>query len=378
MSGGTRRAGEAAIDRTLAAYLRKEVRPYSSYYCRELQALEDGSRAITGVASLTRLAFTRLSEVEDPGALVLRPDAESIGRAGEIGLTARLALAKAAKRETAFNQALDRDFKPVLWWIDAGVTLGASSSDERRLGDLGRQWLEGAGVESHDALVSVVPPGANLGFWQLWFGARSAGLSAIYLPSPPAPVELAGLQPAVLAGREADLRQMLDAAREARVRLDPLRTLLVIGAPLRDAGRRHLEETAAAVSGAKVVASAAWAPAGVRALWAECRGSQGVHLWSGTEVVEVVDGDGERVPLGVEGELIWTAVGWHGSVLLRLRTGVRARIETTPCRHCGALETVIPAEVPEAREAGETARARGRRSIAALTSRGRTRRGERT
>lgn len=343
MVGGLGHKDTTATDTALADYLRKEVAPYSPYFGPIVRAAE-ASGGINGVASLTKLPLTRLADVPDPGSLVLRPDPERIASAGDLKLTAWLNISKAAKREAAFNRDLDRAYKPILWTTDGGITIGASSTDERRLGDLGRQWLEGAGVRAYDSLVSVVPPGPSLAFWHLWHGARAAGLSALYLAARPSPEELVGLQPGVLAGQPADLLRLLESVTRARGKLDQLRTVLAVGSPLDDSTRARLQEVASSLAGSRVAAVAAWAPPGVRALWVECRKSGGVHLWPGAEVVEVIDETGERVPLGEEGEIVWTPIGWHGSVILRLRTGVRARIDTTPCPGCGAGETVIPIE----------------------------------
>ena len=366
MVGGRGHKDTTATDTALADYLRKEVAPYSPHFGPIVRAAE-ARGGVTGVATLTKLPLTRLADIADPGSLVLRPDAERIASAGDLKLAAWLNVSKAAKREAAFNRDLDRAYKPILWTTDGGITIGASSSDEHRLGDLGRQWLEGAGVRAYDALVSVFPPGPTLAFWHLWHGARAAGLSALYLAAMPSVDELVDLQPAVLAGRPADLVRLLGAVTKQGEKLAQLRTLLAVGSPLDDVTRSQLEEEASALAGSRVAAVAAWAPPGVRALWVECRKSAGVHLWPGAEVVEVVDDGGDRVPLGEEGELVWTPIGWHGSVILRLSTGIRARIDTTPCPTCGAGETVIPVEpVPEGASVSEqpASESGGRRSLA--------------
>lgn len=374
MVGGLARKDLTETDRDLAEYLRKDVAPYSPQYGRMLRSMYERGDGVTGVATLVRLPFTRAADIADPSSLVLRPDPDSIGRAGDLKLIARLQAAKAVKREASFNLALDRAYKPLIWWIDAGLTLGASSVDERRLGSLGRQWLEGAGVRAHDSLVSVVTPGPSLAFWHLWLAARSAGLSALYLNELPSADDLIRLQPAALAGSASDLLDVLAAAIDRSAKLANLRTLLVVGEQLSDATRERLEEMSARLARTKVAAVAAWAPPGARALWAECRGGRGVHLWPGAEVVEVVDDGGERVPLGEVGEIVWTPIGWHGSVLLRFRTGVIARIDTTPCETCGARETVFRVEPSGEQPAEVEDRERGRRGLAALAGLGRGKR----
>ena len=71
-------------------------------------------------------------------------------------------------------------------------------------------------------------------------------------------------------------------------------------------------------------------------MWSECRDGVDVHTWPTAEVVELIDPlSGTSVPPGADGEIVWSAVGWMGSVLLRLRTGVFGCIDDTACVSCG-------------------------------------------
>ena len=51
------------------------------------------------------------------------------------------------------------------------------------------------------------------------------------------------------------------------------------------------------------------------------------------EVVQVVGS--EAASDVAEGELVWSAIGWRGSALLRLRSHAKGRIDRTPCPTCG-------------------------------------------
>jgi hypothetical protein len=144
--------------------------------------------------------------------------------------------------------------------------------------------------------------------------------------------QLAAARPNVLAGRPADLVRLLEAAQPVERNLDGLRTVLVAGGRLDDATRRHLSSL---VDGrASIVV--AWAPPGVRSLWCQCREGEGLHIAPDAELLEVVD-PLSGVPLadGAEGEIVWTALDWKGTVFLRLRTGVYGSIDDGPCPACG-------------------------------------------
>lgn len=326
-----RDAGDAA----LARYLQREVTAFSAYHRARVHAALEGAPLRTR-ADLGRLPLSTLAGVADPGALVLRPDWSTLDRSAEPGLQARATLSRRAARS-----AVEHRYKPIHWHLDAGVPVGWSAADLERLGALGAAWLARAGVGPADVLVGVVAPGPHVAYWELVLGARQASVPAVHFPPVPAGADVARLEPTVVAGRPFDLARLLDAGHAARRPLTSLRTLLCVGEPLEEPLRAKL----AALAGGDVVVAAAWAPPGVRALWSECRGGAatvngprpGLHTSPEAEVVEVVDPlSGNPAPPGADGEVVWTALGWRGTVFVRLRTGTFAAVAGGACPACGA------------------------------------------
>jgi hypothetical protein len=225
---------------------------------------------------------------------------------------------------------IELDFKPIHWLVEAGVPIGCSASDLERLAELGRRWLEAAGLRQQDAMVSLLGATPTLGFWELNLGARLAGLPLAAL-GPKADVDtVVRLGPTVLVGGAPELIDVLETWRPTEE--DAVHTLLVLGHRRLDPSSR--QRLGALVPGAAVLE--AWAPAGCRSLWFQCRGGEGLHTEPGVEFVEAVDEAGLPLPAGREGELLWTGIGWRGSAFLRLRTGVRGRLTpVAPCPRCG-------------------------------------------
>jgi hypothetical protein len=327
-SGPRLRLGQ---DRALARYLRNHVAPFSAFHADVLR-----SNPVAGREDLSALPLTRVEDVEDPADLVLRPTGERMATVADRELRLQWWWARLRRRTGAFNRdVLEPRYKPVHWHLD-GIALAYTAEDLDRLGDLGRAMLERAGVTSNDVLVSVYPPGPDVGFWQLQLGARDAGVPSLFLhPADARPEEVARLRPTVLAGRAGDLVRLLESGRDAGFSFAALTTLLVVGEPL-DAVRRARLMELGGTPDAPMAVVAAWAPPGVRALWSECRDGIDVHTWPGCEIVELVDPlSGTTVPPGADGEMVWTPLGWMGSVLLRLRTGAYGCIDDTACVSCG-------------------------------------------
>jgi hypothetical protein len=335
-----------AQDRALRRYVAQDVYPYSPYYQVRFDEAGLGQRGIRSRGDLDKLPLTVFDDVVNPASVVLRPDEQTIQQFARIGLVARVFWAKLWRREWVVNQQLiDPVYKPLHWHVDDGFPIGSSAEDVDRLAEIGRRWLELAGVARYDVLVSVLPPGPNLPYWELVLGSRQAGVSALHLNPSTTVAQLAAARPNVLAGRPGDLVRLLEAARPMEQNLDGLRTVLVTGARMDDATRRQL---ATLVEGRAAIV-AAWAPPGVRSLWCQCRDGDGLHTSPDAEVLEAVDPlSGVPLPSGTEGEIVWTSLDWKGTVFLRLRTGVYGAIDDTVCSACGrSTPRVLPTPTAE-------------------------------
>ncbi|HUS62326.1 MAG TPA: hypothetical protein VMY34_09020 [Acidimicrobiales bacterium] len=319
-------------DRLVARYVNEHVYPYSNFYRPRLERARLGNGQIKGVADLSRLPFTEATEITDATQLVLRPDPDGIGRSSSTRLALRLAFARTTGRLDKLNhELLEPDYKPIHWLYENGAPIGYSAHDLERLAELGRQWLESAGLSPYDALVSIVPPGPHLGFWQLSLGARRGGVPSLFLPSTAPSDDIVHLDPTVLAGTPADLIGVLTELEDDGATLEHVKTALVVGDLLDEESRRRL----IGLLPPRAVVVSAFAPAGVRSLWVECRGGVGFHTSTDADLVEIVDPSGMAVRAGSDGELVYSSLGWKGTAVLRLRTGLHGRLIPGACPGCG-------------------------------------------
>jgi hypothetical protein len=293
-----------------------------------------GPFGVRTAADLEQVPPITWAEVGDGADLLLRPHQTTITRLGAPALAFRVLIAKLLRRHQTLNRSvIDPIYRPIQWLIQEGVPVGMTAIDLERLSEIGRRWLESAGVGTGDVVASIIPAGPHLDFWQVAVATRRAGVAAAFLDNPPPLEDLVRLRVTVLAGRPPDLLALAEeAARANSDALAHVHTVLATGDLIDDTTRRALKH----LLGPEVAVLAAWAPPGVRSMWAECRGGDGLHTWPAAEIVDVVDPD-TFVPLqpGAQGEILWSALGWAGTVILRLRTTVRAVMDDRTCPECG-------------------------------------------
>lgn len=122
----------------------------------------------------------------------------------------------------------------------------------------------------------------------------------------------------VLAQERCDLRSL------------GLKAIICSSEPLSEAARHEMERA----WGCKVLSQYGMTEMGL-ATTIECYVQDGLHVNEADFLVEVIDPDtGRRLPPGEEGELVWSALSFQGSPLLRYRSYDISRFILPPCE-CG-------------------------------------------
>lgn len=344
MSEDRRRTGqhESRRDDTLRRWIAEEVHPFSEPVRALLDRSGLGRQGVRTATDLDRLPITDLTDLGDGRRWVLEPTADRIR--GSAGLELRMRLLAAdvlGRREGFVRRDVDVPYKPVCWTasgLPGGALLtGATSTDLDRLAVLGRRALAVSGVTGADRIVCTEPVG-GIGPLQLELGAREAGVAhlAVDIDASPGVVEIA--RPTVLTGTPATLDRAVSAGLPDTVRL----LIAHLGPPAGATGLGALARRA----GRSV--RLWWAPPGVRAAWATCEADQ-MHTWPEHEHLEAVDDAGNPAAAG---RLVWSAVGWRGSVWLRVALGPVGRVERTPCSCGRTTPRVLPVGATAAGRSG--------------------------
>jgi hypothetical protein len=328
MSDDRRRTEQYASlrDERLRPWMAGAVYPYSAPLREAMRRAGLGQTSVKGADDLRRLPLLELADLGDGRAFVLRPTAVSVAAYGPLADRAALRIADAfGRRPELARQRIDPEHKPVLWTsvpTVAGSLLAASTTtDLDQLTALGRRAITTSGIGEDDRVVVLGAAGPGVGPWQLAAGCRDAGVQLLHAGTEDHHAVVRSAQPTVVAGRGADLARLAETGFPESVRL-----LVRHDGPRLDADQRE------ALAAAGLPLAEWWAPAGVRAAWVRCPGGVGYHTWPTHELLEVLDEQGHRV---TEGRLVWSAVGWHGSVWLRVAIGARGRVHAEPCAACG-------------------------------------------
>jgi hypothetical protein len=313
-------------DRLVLTYLKRELYPHSDAARARIEAAGIARGDAGSLDAFKAIEPLALDEIGDDGDYVLRPTRAGLMGSGTPYLRLRTLWASTWGRWDAYLRAIEPLYRPVHYFCADDTPIGASAADLVRLASFGAEWLRDLGLTRADSVALVGGASSTIEPWELSGGTRRAGVSLAVLADP---AGAARHDVTVAAGTEADVMRALAGGT-----WPGLRMVLVLARTADEVGKR-LAKLGATDS---VKLRRAWSLPGTRSVWYECRGGEefGWHTTPSAEFVEVDEHD----------EVVWTGIGWRGTVHLRLRTDVRAeRIEVAPCPACGHVgERVFVAE----------------------------------
>ncbi len=310
--------------------------------------------AIDGIEDLQRFAPTDAATLAGAGGtasvgLVMRPTQSELRRL--VPLSTLQVVADAIRRDgrDGHRRALLEEYKPIHvqrsgTGARADLTIAYTRSDLDRAHRCGARAAAVLGLRDTDHLLNALPPAPTLRWWGVYHLAPGSSMLALHPRGEGDGLEAAAaafdaVPVTAVAVTDADAIALAAAAVEARVTLDRVATVVVVGTPPTPARREAITEAwRAAGADAALDVRALWAPGTARALWAECAdATAGLHTYPDLEHLELLEGASASADTeAAGGELTITSLGWHGTVLLRARTGVRAAaIDRDACPGCG-------------------------------------------
>jgi phenylacetate-coenzyme A ligase PaaK-like adenylate-forming protein len=356
-------------DERLATHVRERLYPFSAHYRRVFDAAGVRPSEIRTVADLARLPFTTKQDLleaqSDPARkrdFVLIPTPDLIKAHWPLGKKLELLLGGEAAREK-----LRRDFTPNFVTFTTGrssdpVVFAYTPYDLAILSESGARMLDVHGIEDVNArIVNTFPFAPHLAFWQATLAGFETGRMMLSTGGGKV-MGTAGnvrlmerMQPTVLIGTPGFMYHVLREAADKGTKLDQV-NLVILGAEKVTPGlKEKMAEALARMGSRNVTISGTYGFTEARMAFSECPAkhdeSPGYHVYPDLGVFEVVDVESGRVlGEGETGELVYTPIDGHGTVLCRYRTGDLAvgGITSEPCPWCQRTVPRIQSELRRA------------------------------
>ena len=356
-------------DERLVRHVREELYPFSAHYRRVFDAAGVKPEDIRGVADLARLPFTTkqdlLAAQSDPATkrdFVLIPTPKLIRKHWPLGRKLPLLFGGSAARER-----LRRAYTPNFVTFTTGrssdpVVFSYTPYDLQLLGEIGARMWDVHGIDDPATrILNMFPFAPHLAFWQATFagfetGQLMLGTGGGKVMGTAGNLRVAErVQPTVLIGTPGFVYHMLREGAEKGAKLGSVR-MVILGAEKVTQGLKEKMSEALAVLGSnKVVISGTYGFTEARMAFSECPTphdkTPGYHVYPDKGVFEVVDPESGRVlGEGETGELVYTPIDGHGTVVCRYRTGDVAvgGITWEPCPWCGRTLPRIGTELRRA------------------------------
>lgn len=334
--------------------------PYSPFFRQRLEDLRlswSDFRTTDDLQKLPLISKQDIAPLEDdrarPRKFILQPDEHLIKKyatkAELLGLVKMKVLKQNAK---AF---LEKEYKPLHIHFTTGRTalptpFTYSAYDLELLRETGRRAFNVAGFSSDNVGLNAFPYSPHLGFWLAYYGLLEAGLTSL----------------ATGGGKVMGTQKIMDSMERLKVNVVTMipgycyhllrqavqqgrdfsnLKYIVFGAErVSPAFREKVKELLTQVKAKEVQILATYASTEAKTAWIQCAEHTGYHLYPDLEFIELVDTDGKRVNEGEGGEIVYTALDWRGTVVVRYRTGDMAQgIEYDPCPSCGrTVPRILP------------------------------------
>ncbi len=337
----------------------KHQLPYSPYY-RELMKAHDLSPSdFQTTDDLVKMPFTTKEDVaprEDdrgrPKTFILQPDEHLLKAHAPKGQLVKLLWGKLTHQDV--KKRLEWQYKPIHLHFTTGRTalptaFGYSARDIELLKETGRRLLDVSGVSYEEVGINGFPYSPHLAFWLTYYAMTTIMMTSL----PTGGGKIFGTQKIIDAIERMKaalvtfipgycyhlLREAIKQGRD----FSHIKYVIFGGERVSPGLREKVRELLAQLGAHEVEILATYALTEAKTAWLQCSETTGYHLYPDIEFFELVDKEGRRVHDG-PGELVYTALNWRGSVVVRYKTGDLAQgIEYGACPHCGkTVPRILP------------------------------------
>lgn len=356
-------------DKQLAHFVQHEL-PFSPFYRQLFEQAKVRFDEIRTVDDLQRIPFTSKQDLAPtadnpatPRQFILQPDEQLIKKYASKGKLIQILWGKLTGQDV--KRRLEWEYKPVHMHFTTGRTalptpFVYSSRDMAILRQAGERMFGVANVSRDLVAINAFPYAPHLAFWQAYHGLTACGLTSVQTGGGKIMGTLKILD--AIERLKAGLlifipgygyHLMREAVKQKR-NFSSVKRVITGGERASPGLRAKVKELLGECGAPDPIFLSTYAFTEAKTAWIQCCEESGYHLYPDLEYFEVIDKDGNRVKDGEPGELVYTSLGWRGSVVVRYRTGdMTEGIEYGPCPHCGRTVPRIKMDIQRNSEVRE-------------------------
>ncbi len=339
-------------------YFMQHKIPFSPYYSKLFKKHKIKFPDIKTIADLKKLPFTSKEHIaptkNNPKKhtdIILQPNKNTI----------RAYSSKKDLLKYLLNKnAAFRGFNPVHVHFTTGRTANAvpflyTAYDLEKLRGAGRRLMDVAGIAEDDRLVNAFPYAPHLAFWATFYAAEASGLFAMHtgggkiLGTNKIIKSIENMKATLVAAIPGFAYHMLREAKSQGADFSSVKKVFFGGERVSAGLRDKIKSMLIGLGSKNPKAFATYAFTEGKVAWIECSEQSGYHLYPDMEYVEIIDKNGENVSENGKGEIVYTALDFRGTVVLRYKTGDIGSITYEKCS-CGRTVPRINSEIERSSE----------------------------
>jgi len=334
--------------------------PFSPYYSRLFKKYKIKFSDIKTTKDLEKIPFTTKKNIAPTKKekkhidFVLRPDKNAIKQ-----YSSKFDLLKySLNKNIVFSE-----FNPLHVHFTTGRTANAvpflyTAYDLEKLREAGKRMMDILNINKDDKLVNAFPYAPHLAFWQTFFAAEASGIFALHtgggkiLGTDKIIKAINGTKVSLLAFIPGYAYHLLREAKNKKADFSNVKKVFFGGERVSKGLREKIKGMLASLGSVNPGVFATYAFTEGKVAWVECKEDSGYHLYPDMEFVEIVDKNNERVEEGEKGEIVYTALDFRGTIVLRYKTRDIGSITYEKCS-CKRTVPRISSEIERSSEIKE-------------------------
>ncbi|MFA6511924.1 MAG: AMP-binding protein [Patescibacteria group bacterium] len=338
-------------NKRFAAYMKHQM-PYSPYYRKLFEEHGLSFHDFKTTDDLVKIPFVTKEDIapteEDRAKsrkFILQPDEALIKKHASKRMLMKIIGMKLLRQDPKLM--LEWQYKPIHLHFTTGrsalpTPFTYSSYDIELLKESGSRLMNVIGIDRNQVAINAFPYSPHLAFWLASFALQKIMMTSLHtgggkiMGSTKILDATERMKASLITTIPGYFYHMLRQAKEEGRNFENLKYIVFGGERVSPGLKQKAREMLAEMGAMEPQFYTTYAMTEGKTAWIQCAENTGYHTYPDLDYWEVVDDEGKRVKEGEPGELVYTGLAWHGTTVLRYRTGdITKGISYDACPHCG-------------------------------------------